>query len=132
MGRFTQAGAVRTSLLLLVAVSLFVGVTGCALIFDGAKEPSQRSSDVQWGYLILDILFTGIIGIVVDFATGAIYKKKGGGMLSYTPEGAPLSVCDKMAARVKGSSRNTLDDLKTWMEGHAAGCPVCHSALSGQ
>ena len=46
----------------------------CALILDGGKKPNERTSDIQWGYVVLDVLFTGALGIIIDFATGAVYK----------------------------------------------------------
>ena len=46
----------------------------CAVILDGSKKPSERTSDVQWGYVVLDVLFTGCLGLIIDFATGAVYK----------------------------------------------------------
>jgi len=46
----------------------------CATILDGSKKPGERTSDIQWGYIVLDVLFTGALGIIIDFATGAVYK----------------------------------------------------------
>ncbi len=65
-----------------LAGSIFAGaiatMPGCALIFDGGKGPDERDHGrILWGYLILDILFTGLLGLVIDFATGAIYARKG-------------------------------------------------------
>ncbi|MFH0888177.1 MAG: hypothetical protein V1871_03100 [Planctomycetota bacterium] len=47
----------------------------CATILDGSKKDFERTSDIQWGYVILDVLIGGgVIGIIIDFSTGAIYK----------------------------------------------------------
>ena len=53
--------------------------TSCATILGcGGKDKSERSSDIRWGYFIADIFLTGAIGLVIDFATGAIYESKSG------------------------------------------------------
>jgi hypothetical protein len=46
----------------------------CATILDGAKKSHERTSEIQWGYVICDVLFTGLLGLIIDFGTGAIYK----------------------------------------------------------
>ena len=59
-------------------------MTSCATIVGGQITESQRkkpapgepSRQVKVGALIADVVFFGGIGIIVDFATGAIYKKQ--------------------------------------------------------
>ncbi|KMQ52202.1 hypothetical protein CHISP_0883 [Chitinispirillum alkaliphilum] len=60
--------------LLCISVLLFNSIN-CAYILDGAKEPHERTTEIQWAYVVMDIFLTGSIGLVIDFATGAIYKK---------------------------------------------------------
>ena len=59
-------------------------MTSCATIVGGQITESQRrkpapgepSRQVKVGALVADVVFFGGIGIIVDFATGAIYKKQ--------------------------------------------------------
>ena len=59
-------------------------MTSCTTIVGGQITESQRrkpapgepSRQVKVGALIADAVFFGGIGIIVDFATGAIYKKQ--------------------------------------------------------
>ena len=56
--------------------------TSCATILGGKVSDCQRtkpsdgdpSRKVRMGALVADLLLTGAIGTVIDFATGAIYK----------------------------------------------------------
>ena len=56
--------------------------TSCATVFtpkitDSQKRkpgPGELQREIRPGFLIADILLSGPIGLVVDFATGAIYK----------------------------------------------------------
>jgi hypothetical protein len=65
------------ALLLLVSVIL----TSCATVFCGPVSacqrtkpaPGQPSREVRAGALVLDVLLF-VPGVIVDFATGAIYK----------------------------------------------------------
>jgi hypothetical protein len=78
---------IGTSLLAVVSAT-----PGCALIFDGGKGPDERDyGRLLWGWLILDILFTGLIGVVIDLATGAIYVRRGGATMAGTV--APANLC---------------------------------------
>lgn len=63
------------ALCLLCALVMIVNVN-CAAILDGTG--GKRTSDVQWGFVVLDVLFTGLIGLVIDFASGAIYAREEG------------------------------------------------------
>ncbi|MEQ1505273.1 MAG: hypothetical protein ABMB14_23785 [Myxococcota bacterium] len=113
---------------------------GCALVFDGAKTKTERSSDIQWGYFVADVLLTGLIGLVIDFATGAIYKPTGAGVaLSTDPDpsevarlldrgGDRVRLCHE--ARVATRDRAGLDGLASALEAHVPHCPRCARALS--
>lgn len=65
---------------LLLSASLFM--TSCATIVGGKVTASQKTKpkegqpqrQVKVGALICDIVFWGGAGLIVDFATGAIYK----------------------------------------------------------
>jgi hypothetical protein len=64
--------------LCLIASSL----SGCATVFGGhitdyqrtKPLPGQPQREVRVGALVADILLVGLLGVGVDFATGAIYK----------------------------------------------------------
>jgi hypothetical protein len=64
----------RKLLVIMLCVGILVPMLNCATIFDGAKKDLERTSDIQWGYVILDACFTGFLGLIIDFASGAIYK----------------------------------------------------------
>lgn len=69
-------GEKMKKVLVMVLVALLVFNFSCATILDGAKSPEKRSHEIQWGYVVLDVLFTGLLGLIIDFADGAIYKEK--------------------------------------------------------
>ena len=61
-------------MLLLIGIMPFF--TSCATIFGGgAKDKSERTADIRWGYFVLDIL-GGAVPLIIDFANGAIYEPK--------------------------------------------------------
>lgn len=64
--------------LIIVVVAVANVSTGCATIFhpERVNQPHSVRGDVDWPFLILDILF-GIIPLIVDLATGAIYRPRG-------------------------------------------------------
>ena len=57
-------------------------LSSCATVFGGRITdyqrtkplPGQQQREVRVAALILDIVLVGALGVVVDFATGAIYK----------------------------------------------------------
>ena len=61
---------------------LMLEITSCATIVGGQVTESQRrkplpgeqSRQIKVGALIADAVFFGGVGILIDFATGAIYK----------------------------------------------------------
>ena len=66
---------------LLLGIS-FLQITSCATIVGGQVTVYQKTKplagqpqrEVKIGALICDVLFWGGSGLIVDFATGAIYK----------------------------------------------------------
>ena len=113
---------VRTGLVAAVA-----GTSGCALVFDGAKSPGEQDrSRILWGYVILDILLTGAIGLIIDFISGAIYARKG----SYTGPGmvAELSLCDEAHLAMMGDMRPR--HAKRFFAAHLQSCPHCSLAVA--
>jgi hypothetical protein len=57
----------------IIAVVLMANIN-CATVFDGTKPSGQRG-DIMWGYFVLDVVCWGFIGLIIDFADGAIYAK---------------------------------------------------------
>lgn len=114
----------------LTGSALFAAVSttpACALIFDGAKSPSERDhSRILWGWLILDILFTGLIGVVIDLATGAIYVRKGGATLAGTV--APANLCQEATDTVLTFGRPRR--AGRYLADHVPTCLHCSLALA--
>jgi hypothetical protein len=61
------------SLVVVIIVVVLMGNVNCASIFDGPKRPLERSDNIMWGYVVLDVFLTGCIGLIIDLADGAIY-----------------------------------------------------------
>jgi hypothetical protein len=69
-------------LTVILFAALYMNITSCATIVGGQVSNYQRtkpqagqpSRQVKTGALICDIFFWGGAGLIVDFATGAIYK----------------------------------------------------------
>jgi hypothetical protein len=69
-------------ILLICGLILIFELTSCATIVGGQVTESQRrkplpgeqSRQIRVGALIADAVFFGGLGILIDFATGAIYK----------------------------------------------------------
>ena len=67
---------------LLLIAFLALQMTGCATILGGPvtasqkqkPAPGQQQREVRVGWLIADIILF-VPGLIVDFATGAIYKR---------------------------------------------------------
>ena len=72
-------------------MSVAFALPGCALMFTGSKEKDERG-DIQVGFLLLDLALVlgfvavtvngfpitvplGILALIMDFSTGAIYKR---------------------------------------------------------
>ena len=60
-------------------VAVVFAVSGCATIFYPSRMdvPPERRGGIDVGMLVLDILFTpgfGLVGLIVDFATGCIWR----------------------------------------------------------
>lgn len=69
-----------------------------------APATFHLQKSMQAGVLILDVLFTGLVGVVVDAATGAWYK--------LTPEVATVSL-EKKIASVEGPDRIEIQITKS-------------------
>lgn len=69
----------KTAFCMMMAI---VMLSSCATILGGQRtayqthKPSdgQPQRQVRVGYIIADAVLTGALGLVIDFATGAIYK----------------------------------------------------------
>ena len=69
-------------MLLLYTIVLFLEISSCATIVGGQVTDSQRrkplpgeqARQIKVGALVADAFFFGGLGILIDFATGAIYK----------------------------------------------------------
>lgn len=74
----------------LLVVVVLVASSGCAWMFNGfrGKDEHERSPNIAWGYFILDLLFTGAIGLIIDFASGAIYSDKSRALLYFVEYGS--------------------------------------------
>lgn len=121
----------------LVGVSFLIGLllfastlSSCAWIFGGfrGKSEAERSADIQWGYFILDVLFTGAIGLIIDFATGAIYKSKGGGLMTFS---GPMDLCNHAKLMAGRASADGLEPFARDLAAHVERCPQCLQALRG-
>ena len=72
----------KKMILLITGFFLNLELTSCATIVGGQVTESQRrkplpgeqSRQIKVGALIADAVFFGGLGILIDFATGAIYK----------------------------------------------------------
>ena len=60
-------------LVCIVAIAFMVSTIGCASIFYPSRVGQTTHGTVDVGMLVLDIFLTGLVGIVVDLITGAIY-----------------------------------------------------------
>jgi hypothetical protein len=69
-------------MLLLCTIVLLLEISSCATIVGGQVTESQRrkpipgeqARQIKVGALVADAFFFGGLGILIDFATGAIYK----------------------------------------------------------
>lgn len=72
----------KKMILLITGFILILELTSCATLVGGQVTESQRrkplpgeqSRQIRVGALIADAVFFGGLGILIDFATGAIYK----------------------------------------------------------
>ncbi len=72
----------KKMILIITGFILILELTSCATIVGGQVTESQRrkplpgeqSRQIRVGALIADAVFFGGLGILIDFATGAIYK----------------------------------------------------------
>lgn len=70
----------RKELIVLVMIVLCVGfvANGCASICHGSRtsRPKEARDGIDGVMLLGDIFITGLLGLIIDFANGAIYKSK--------------------------------------------------------
>ena len=70
----------KKSVIALVIVLLCLGfvASGCASICHGGRtgRPKEARDGIDGVMLLGDIFLTGLLGIIIDFANGAIYKTK--------------------------------------------------------
>ncbi len=101
---------------------------GCALIFSGAKAPEDRDhSRILWGWLIMDILFTGFIGLIIDLATGAIYARKGD-VVAAAGMARAVRLCAHAETAVVELRRP--HQVGRYMADHLPTCPTCSASLA--
>jgi hypothetical protein len=117
----------RRSFVRLAVLGAFaVPTLGCALVFEGGgKNPEDRDYErILWGYVILDVLLTGFIGLIIDFATGAIYAEKDRPM---TSSARPVRVCSQTTVAMveAGASRQAASYLRH----HLPKCRECSRAF---
>ncbi len=60
-------------LVCVVVIAFLASTIGCASIFYPSRVGQKTHGPVDVGMLVLDIFLTGLVGIVVDLITGAIY-----------------------------------------------------------
>ena len=73
----------RKLLFLIAILGMVILQTSCATVLGGAKTkyqdekplPECHRREIRDGFLIMDILFTGGVGIIIDFWTEKIYEK---------------------------------------------------------
>jgi hypothetical protein len=63
----------RRVLVCVLLVVFLAYVSGCASILYPSRSGQTSHDGVDVGMLVLDILLTGLLGVVVDLITGAIY-----------------------------------------------------------
>jgi hypothetical protein len=131
----------RDVLLASVALVTLSQAEACALILDGPKKPTEHDGEINWGYLVADIFLTGLVGLVIDFATGAIYRRTapadarrplpqtadelallGGGT------GSRVQWCREV--RVASRDAEGLEAFAAHLESHVHDCPRCARSLA--
>lgn len=73
---------IKKFILFICAIAIIFEMTSCATIIGGHVTDSQRrkplpgeqTRQIKVGALVADAFFFGGLGILIDFATGAIYK----------------------------------------------------------
>src|SRR5947209_4774591 len=79
----------RAFLGILTATAGVVTLSGCATIIEGSKKPDERTGELMWGYVLVDVLLLGVIPLIIDLATGAIYERK----VVAQNEVVPITLC---------------------------------------
>ncbi|MCO5168720.1 MAG: hypothetical protein M9894_20465 [Planctomycetes bacterium] len=112
--------------LVLILCAPLVLSSGCATIFVGGKSEAQRSANINWGFFVLDIFLTGAIGLIVDFATGAIYLDKPASDKACVP----VDACQRARRMVAGAPEASREERLEHLRRHFVDCVDCHDALT--
>jgi hypothetical protein len=104
--------------------ALMSGASSCALVLDGAKRPEERSDQVLWGYLVLDVVL-GLVPLVIDLATGALFVRQGEWRTE--TRAWPVATCPE-ATLALGSMRRARV-VGDYLAVHLQCCPTCLAAL---
>lgn len=107
---------------------VLAGAPACALVFDGPKPPEERDyGRILWGWLLLDILFLGIIGVLVDFLSGAIYARKDPEEDSLPSWSRRIEPCEEATTRLVALGRAR--PAAAWLRVHLGECAHCADQL---
>lgn len=99
--------------------------SGCALIFDGAKGPDERSDQILWGWVICDLLL-GFWPIIIDLVTGAIYVRKSA--KSSEVEAFPAFMCADAQIALREVHRTRRAAI--YLQQHLPECEHCVAAVT--
>lgn len=110
-----------------VLVTAVAGSPACATLLGGGGKPDAERdyTRIRWGWLIADILLTGLIGVVIDFLTGAIYASKSGvegGLVG------KIDLCDEAHDRLV--SLHSPRKGAKFLVAHTPSCGQCSHALA--
>jgi len=144
--------------LVLLGSLAFLSLPGCALLFKGPTEKYQREG-IRWGFVVLDALWWAAVGVggtvvpiplcvfflIIDFSTGAIYKRREGPSLPDDDfeeelegqrlerllDGAePLGVCPEMRLAATQTAPGDLPAFAEAFRRHLETCETCRGALA--
>ncbi len=134
----------RTLVLALTASTLSLG-TGCwATMIKRSPDRNPRGNELMWGFVFLDV-FLGLwvppipVGLIFDFATGAIYRPYSDMRRSGLPyddtaleevvEAVELAVCSQAEALARSTAEAPVRGARA-LRDHVQGCTTCAGALS--
>jgi hypothetical protein len=116
----------RRELLSWVAgAALVSGTSSCALLLDGAKRPQERSDQVLWGYLILDVVL-GLVPLIIDLGTGAIFVRQDERRAA--TQAWPVATCAEATLALSGLRRARA--VGEYLALHLQSCPTCMAGLN--
>jgi hypothetical protein len=115
----------RRELLSWAAGAALVGSTSsCALVLDGAKRPEDRSDQVLWGYLVLDVVL-GLVPLIIDLSTGAIFVRLDGRQAE--TKAYSVATCAEASLALSGLRRARA--VGEYLSLHLQTCPTCVAGL---